>query len=151
MVFSPNFSDFSSWIQIFWKKTKINLVSKYFRIYLTEQVGFAPILNICSVKFYVVLLHFHCILTAYICSAESRWNWYTVPCQSWGRSGTEIFINPDWQGQTNSDITRQTSGNFQSKSLYISPEVSQFYGTYYVHDLGWFWANLQYWKIRTGP
>ena len=39
MVFLPNFSDFSSWIQIFWKKTRINLVSKYFRIYLTEQVG----------------------------------------------------------------------------------------------------------------
>jgi hypothetical protein len=40
MVFLPNFSDFSSWIQIFWKKTKINLVYGFFRLYLAEQVGY---------------------------------------------------------------------------------------------------------------
>ena len=39
MVFFPTFSEFFPWIQIFWKKTKINLVSKYFRIYLSEQLG----------------------------------------------------------------------------------------------------------------
>ena len=40
MEFSPTFLDFSSWIYLFWKQTKINLVSKYFRFYLTEQVAF---------------------------------------------------------------------------------------------------------------
>ena len=39
MEFSPTFLDFSSWIYLFWKQTKINLVSKYFRFYLTEQVA----------------------------------------------------------------------------------------------------------------
>ena len=40
MEFSPTFLDFSSWIYLFWKQTKINLVSKYFRFYLTEQVAY---------------------------------------------------------------------------------------------------------------
>ena len=39
MVFFPTFSGFFPWIQIFWKKTKINLVSEYFPIYLSEQLG----------------------------------------------------------------------------------------------------------------
>ena len=49
MVFLPNFSDFSSWIQIFWKKTKINLVSKHFRNYLTEQVGYCLFIAVSNI------------------------------------------------------------------------------------------------------
>ena len=49
MVYLPNFSDFSFWIQIFWKKTKIDLVSKYFQIYLSEQVDYSK-LCICHTK-----------------------------------------------------------------------------------------------------
>ena len=40
MEFSPTFLDFSSWIYLFWKQTKIDLDSKYFRFYLTEQVAY---------------------------------------------------------------------------------------------------------------
>ena len=40
MEFSPTCLDFSSWIYLFWKQTKINLVSKYFQFYLTEQVAY---------------------------------------------------------------------------------------------------------------
>ena len=57
MVFSPNFSDFSSLIQISWKKTKINLVSKYFRIYLTEQVGYCVFISFSvSINFHLMQL-----------------------------------------------------------------------------------------------
>ena len=40
MEFSPTFLDFSSWIYLFWKQTKINLVSEYFRKLLSPEIFF---------------------------------------------------------------------------------------------------------------
>ena len=49
MVFSPTFYD----ISLFWKKTKINLVSKYFQIYLSEQVGLCQEFSESSETFFI--------------------------------------------------------------------------------------------------